>query len=243
MASSSAVFKSTQQRRQFSYPIPVPNMKGSEPALEAGVSEIAMFTAASEVSTQKNINCLIEQSITRYQQVVKKAQVETIKIRGYISYVFGCPYENKVSNDIVTIIVLRLQDQGFYEISLGDTIGDGTPASALAMVETVAQKIEIEQLAAHFHDTYGQGLANIYAVLQAGIAILDSSINSLGGCPYANGASGNVSTEDLFYTLNGMHIDMDKLLIAGDYINQFLGRQSTSRVARALGNHTTYEQG
>jgi hydroxymethylglutaryl-CoA lyase len=186
------------------------------------------------------------QSIKRYQQVVQKAQSENVKIRGYISCVLGCPYEGKVSNDVVTNIALRLQDLGCYEISLGDTIGVGTPTNALEMIETVAQKVEIGQLAAHFHDTYGQALANIYAVLQAGVSIFDSSIAGLGGCPYAKGASGNVATEDLLYMLNGMNIetnvDMEKLLIAGDYINQFLSRQSNSRAAVAIHNLTTHAQ-
>ena len=240
MASSGVVYRAIQKRSNVSYPMLVPNMKGLELALEAGVAEIAIFAAASEAFTQKNINCSIDQSIDRYQQVVKKAQAENIKIRGYISCVLGCPYEGKVSNEVVTDIALRLQDLGCYEISLGDTIGVGTPASALDMIETVTSKIEIAHLAAHFHDTYGQGLANIYAVLQAGISIFDSSIAGLGGCPYAKGASGNVSTEDLLYMLDGMNIetnvDMNKLLIAGNYINQFLGRQSNSKVALAMAN-------
>lgn len=249
MASSGKVYraiqkKAAQKHRHVSFPMLVPNMKGLELALEAGVEEIAIFTAASEAFTQKNINCSIDQSIERYQQVVQKAQAKNIKIRGYISCVLGCPYEGKVSNKVVTDIALRLQDQGCYEISLGDTIGVGTPFSALGMIETVAKKIRIEQLAAHFHDTYGQGLANIYAVLQAGVSVFDSSIAGLGGCPYAKGASGNVATEDLLYMLDGMNIetnvDMGKLLIAGDYINQFLGRQSMSRAAQALGNNITH---
>jgi hydroxymethylglutaryl-CoA lyase len=249
MASSGEVYlaiqkRAIQKRSHVSYPMLVPNMKGLELALEAGVSEIAIFAAASEAFTQKNINCSIEQSIERYRQVVEKAQAEKLQIRGYISCVLGCPYEGKVSYDVVTDIALRLQDLGCYEISLGDTIGVGTPASALEMIETVARKIKIEQLAAHFHDTYGQGLANIYAVLQAGIAIFDSSIAGLGGCPYAKGASGNVATEDLLYMLNGMNIetnvDMEKLIIAGEYINQFLGRQSNSRAALAMKNRSAH---
>lgn len=248
MASSGEVYlairkRAIQKGSNVSYPMLVPNMKGLEAALQVGVEEIAIFTAASETFTQKNINCSIEQSIQRYQQVVQKAQVENIKIRGYISCVLGCPYEGKVSNDLVSSIASRLQDMGCYEISLGDTIGVGTPTSALAMVEAVADKIEMKHLAAHFHDTYGQGLANIYAVLQAGISVFDSSIAGLGGCPYAKGASGNVATEDLLYMLDGMNIKtnvkMDKLLIAGNYINQFLGRNSTSRAALAIEKKTS----
>ncbi len=257
MASSGEVYLAIQQwaiqkriiqkHSSVSYPMLVPNMKGLELALEVGVTEIAIFVAATEAFSQNNINCSIEKSIERYQQVVQKAQAENVKIRGYISCVLGCPYEGKVSNDVVANIALRLQDLGCYEISLGDTIGVGTPTNALEMIETVARKVEIEQLAAHFHDTYGQALANIYAVLQAGVSIFDSSIAGLGGCPYAKGASGNVATEDLLYMLNGMNIetnvDMEKLLIAGDYINQFLSRQSTSKVALAVENRTTDDQG
>jgi hydroxymethylglutaryl-CoA lyase len=252
MASSGEVYlaikkRPVQKHSPMSFPMLVPNMQGLELALEVGVTEIAIFAAATEAFSQKNINCSIEQSIKRYQQVVQKAQSENVKIRGYISCVLGCPYEGKVSNDVVTNIALRLQDLGCYEISLGDTIGVGTPTNALEMIETVAQKVEIGQLAAHFHDTYGQALANIYAVLQAGVSIFDSSIAGLGGCPYAKGASGNVATEDLLYMLNGMNIetnvDMEKLLIAGDYINQFLSRQSTSKVALAVENRTTHDQG
>jgi hydroxymethylglutaryl-CoA lyase len=252
MASSGEVYlaikkRPVQKHSPMSFPMLVPNMQGLELALEVGVTEIAIFAAATEAFSQKNINCSIEQSIKRYQQVVQKAQSENVKIRGYISCVLGCPYEGKVSNDVVTNIALRLQDLGCYEISLGDTIGVGTPTNALEMIETVAQKVEIGQLAAHFHDTYGQALANIYAVLQAGVSIFDSSIAGLGGCPYAKGASGNVATEDLLYMLNGMNIetnvDMEKLLIAGDYINQFLSRQSTSKIALAVENRTTHDQG
>jgi hydroxymethylglutaryl-CoA lyase len=252
MASSGEVYLAikkwpVQKHSPLSFPMLVPNMQGLELALEVGVTEIAIFAAATEAFSQKNINCSIEQSIKRYQQVVQKAQSENVKIRGYISCVLGCPYEGKVSNDVVTNIALRLQDLGCYEISLGDTIGVGTPTNALEMIETVAQKVEIGQLAAHFHDTYGQALANIYAVLQAGVSIFDSSIAGLGGCPYAKGASGNVATEDLLYMLNGMNIetnvDMQKLLIAGDYINQFLSRQSNSRAAVAIHNLTTDDQG
>lgn len=246
MASSGEVYRAIRKQGSqhgVSYPMLVPNMKGLELALDAGVEEIAIFAAASEAFTQKNINCSIDQSIERYQQVVKTAQANHIKIRGYISCVLGCPYEGNVSNDVVTDIAQRLEAMGCYEISLGDTIGVGTPRSAVDMIEAVARKIKIEQLAAHFHDTYGQGLANIYAVLQIGVSVFDSSIAGLGGCPYARGASGNVATEDLLYMLNGMaietNVDIEKLLIAGDYINQFLGRQSTSRAAQAMTNRST----
>jgi hydroxymethylglutaryl-CoA lyase len=243
MASSAEVYLAlkSQPNRQLnspSYPMLVPNMKGLEAALDVGVEEIAIFAAASETFSEKNINCSIDQSIERYQPVVEKAQSENIIVRGYISCVLGCPYEGAVSKDVVADVAVRLLDLGCYEISLGDTIGIGTAASALAMVERVSKDVPVNQLAAHFHDTYGQALANIYAVLQAGVSVFDSSVAGLGGCPYARGASGNVATEDLLYMLDGMNIetgvDMAKLLAAGEYINQFLGRDSASKAALAL---------
>ncbi|MFT5659330.1 MAG: hydroxymethylglutaryl-CoA lyase [Gammaproteobacteria bacterium] len=243
MASSAEVYlalksQPNRQRNSPSYPMLVPNMKGLEAALDVGVEEIAIFAAASETFSEKNINCSIDQSIERYQPVVEKAQSENIIVRGYISCVLGCPYEGAVSKDVVADVAVRLLDLGCYEISLGDTIGIGTAASALAMVERVSKDVPVNQLAAHFHDTYGQALANIYAVLQAGVSVFDSSVAGLGGCPYARGASGNVATEDLLYMLDGMNIetgvDMAKLLAAGEYINQFLGRDSASKAALAL---------
>jgi len=238
MASSGDVFAGIEKRAGVSYPMLVPNMKGLEAAIEAGVEEIAVFAAASETFSQKNINCSIEESLERFRDVAKKASAENLRIRGYISCVLGCPYEGEVSIDTVAEVATRLLDQGCYEISLGDTIGVGTAVRAQALIERVSKTVPVSQLAAHFHDTYGQGLANLYAVLQSGISVVDSSVAGLGGCPYAKGASGNVATEDVVYMLDGMNIetgvDMQKLLDAGQYINEFLGRESASRAALAL---------
>ena len=238
MASSGDVFAGIEKRAGVSYPMLVPNMKGLEAAIEAGVEEIAVFAAASETFSQRNINCSIEESLERFRDVAKKASAENLRIRGYISCVLGCPYEGEVSIETVSEVAARLLDQGCYEISLGDTIGVGTADRAQALVESVSKTVPVSQLAAHFHDTYGQGLANLYAVLQSGISVVDSSVAGLGGCPYAKGASGNVATEDVVYMLDGMNIetgvDMQKLLDAGQYINEFLGRESASRAALAL---------
>ncbi|MCH7880978.1 MAG: hydroxymethylglutaryl-CoA lyase [Proteobacteria bacterium] len=238
MASSGDVFAGIEKRAGVSYPMLVPNMKGLEAAIEAGVEEIAVFAAASETFSQRNINCSIEESLERFRDVAKKASAENLRIRGYISCVLGCPYEGEVSIETVSEVAARLLDQGCYEISLGDTIGVGTADRAQALVERVSKTVPVSQLAAHFHDTYGQGLANLYAVLQSGISVIDSSVAGLGGCPYAKGASGNVATEDVVYMLDGMNIetgvDMQKLLDAGQYINEFLGRESASRAALAL---------
>lgn len=238
MATSSEVFKGIQKRTDVAYPMLVPNMKGLEAALEAGVEEISGFAAASETFSQKNTNCSIKESLERFRQVAEKANAENLKIRGYISCVLGCPYEGEVSMDTVAEVARQLLDAGCYEISLGDTIGVGTAGKAQALIERVGRVVPISQLAAHFHDTYGQGLANLHAVLQCGISVIDSSVAGLGGCPYAKGASGNVATEDVLYMLDGMDIetgvDMHKLLEAGQYINEFLGRESASRAALAL---------
>ena len=238
MASSGDVFAGIEKRAGVSYPMLVPNMKGLEAAIEAGVEEIAVFAAASETFSKRNINCSIEESLERFRDVTKKASAENLRIRGYISCVLGCPYEGEVSIETVSEVAARLLDQGCYEISLGDTIGVGTADRAQALVERVSKTVPVSQLAAHFHDTYGQGLANLYAVLQSGISVVDSSVAGLGGCPYAKGASGNVATEDVVYMLDGMNIetgvDMQKLLDAGQYINEFLGRESASRAALAL---------
>ncbi|MFA9421352.1 MAG: hydroxymethylglutaryl-CoA lyase [Gammaproteobacteria bacterium] len=238
MAASGEVYRGIHKKPGVAYPMLVPNMKGLEAALEAGVEEIAIFAAASETFTQKNINCSIDESFERYRQVVEKAQAENLKIRGYISCVLGCPYEGEVSFDSVASVAVRLLDQGCYEISLGDTTGVGTPGKARALVEHLVDTVPVAQLAAHFHDTYGQGLANLYAALECGIAVVDSSVAGLGGCPYAKGATGNIATEDVLYMLDGMQIetgvDMDKLLEAGRYISDFLEREPASKAALAL---------
>ncbi len=238
MATSGEVFASIDRRNNVSYPMLVPNLKGLELALAAGVEEIALFAAASETFSQKNTNCSIAESIERFNEVIDQAQAAGLKIRGYISCVLGCPYEGKVSFDTVSMLAQELIEKGCYEVSLGDTIGVGTAGQAQELVEVLSQQVPVQQLAAHFHDTYGQALANIHAVMQCGIAVVDSSVAGLGGCPYARGATGNVATEDVVYMLNGMGIetgvDMDKLLEAGRFISDFLGREPVSRAATAL---------
>lgn len=238
MAGSAEVYSGINKREGVNYPMLVPNAKGMEGALAAGVKEIAIFAAASEAFTQKNINCSIAESLERFQVVMEQAQSHQIKVRGYVSCVLGCPYEGEVAVAKVAEVANHLYQMGCYEISLGDTIGVGTPLKAQRMIEAVAQTIPIEKLAAHFHDTYGQGLANLLAVMQLGVSVIDSSVSGLGGCPYAKGASGNVATEDVLYMLNGMGIetgvDLPKLIEAGRYISEFLARPTASKVARAF---------
>ncbi len=243
MADSDEVYQRLNKRPGVSYPMLVPNLKGLDAALAAGVEEIAIFAAASETFSMKNINCSMQESITRYRDVVARAHDEKIKIRGYISCVLGCPYEGDIAIDSVAEMAQGLLDQGCYEISLGDTIGVGTPIKAQTMLERVAKVVPMNRLAAHFHDTYGQGLANLYAVMQCGLSVIDSSVSGLGGCPYAQGASGNVATEDVIYMLEGMNIetgvDMEKLLAAGSYINTYLDREPSSKVGRAMKDNAT----
>ena len=238
MATTAEVMRGIKRRPGVSYPVLVPNLKGLELALEAGVEEIALFAAASETFSQKNTNCSIAESIERFEAVIDAAREANLRIRGYISCVLGCPYEGEVDPETVAMIAERLFDKGCYEVSLGDTIGVGTAGQARALIERLAQDIPVEKLAAHFHDTYGQALANIHAVLQCGVAVIDSSVAGLGGCPYAKGATGNVATEDVVYMLHGMGIetgiDMERLLDAGRYISDFLGREPVSRAATAL---------
>ena len=237
MAGSAEVFKGIKQKANTNYPVLVPNLKGLEGALESGVKEVAVFAAASESFTQKNINCTIEESINRYTEVIEKSLDNGLKVRGYVSCTLGCPYEGDIASEKVAEVSKRLSDLGCYEISLGDTIGTGTPIKAQQMIETVAKHVPIEQLAAHFHDTYGQALANLFAVLQLGVSTIDSSVSGLGGCPYAKGATGNVATEDVVYMLNGMGVetgvDLDKLLEAGRFISDQLGRKPNSNVGLA----------
>ncbi len=238
MATSGEVFRQIDRRPGVSYPMLVPNLKGLELALEAGVEEIALFTAASETFSQKNTNCSIAESIERFNAVIDEAQAAGVKIRGYISCVLGCPYEGGVSFDTVSMITQKLFEKGCYEVSLGDTIGVGTAGPASELIEALVKHAPVDKLAAHFHDTYGQALANIHAVMQCGVAVVDSSVAGLGGCPYAKGATGNVATEDVAYMLQGMGIetgvDMDRLLEASRFISDFLGREPVSRAATAL---------
>jgi len=243
MADTADVLAAITRRSGVSYPVLVPNTKGLDAALAAvGVEEIAVFGAASESFSQRNTNCSIEEGLSRFADVVTRAKEKGLRVRGYVSCVLGCPYEGVIPPAAVARVAGALFDMGCYEISLGDTIGTGTPLAAQAMVEAVADRVPRDRLAAHFHDTYGQALANILAVMDRGVAVVDSSVGGLGGCPYAKGASGNVATEDVLYMLDGMSIetgvDMGKLLDAGDRIARVLGRAPASRVARALGRVT-----
>jgi len=242
MADNVQVLAGIDRRPGVSYPVLVPNLQGLEGALAAGVEEVAVFAAASESFSRKNINCSIAESLERYEAVITAAGKRRVRVRGYVSCVLGCPYEGEIAPAAVATVAARLREMGCYEISLGDTIGVGTPAKAQSMVEAVAARVPREQLAVHFHDTYGQALANILAVLEQGISVVDSAVAGLGGCPYAAGASGNVASEDLLYMLNGLGIetgvDLARLIDAGNYIAQFLGRPSGSKVARA-GNCST----
>ena len=238
MATSAEVFTQIRRRDDVSYPMLVPNLKGLEIALEAGVAEVALFAASTETFSQKNTNCSIAESIERFNAVIDEALAAGVKVRGYISCVLGCPYEGEVSFDTVSMIAQKMLEKGCYEVSLGDTIGVGTAGLATELIEVLSRQVPVAQLAAHFHDTYGQALANIHAVMQCGIAVVDSSVAGLGGCPYAKGATGNVATEDVVYMLHGMGIetgvDMGKLLEAGRFISDFLGREPVSRAATAL---------
>ncbi len=238
MADTAAVLAAIRRRPGIRYPVLVPNMKGFEAAVASGCDEIAIFGAASETFSQKNINCSIAESLERFAPVAAAAAKAGMRVRGYISCVLGCPYEGDIPPAAVATVAAKLLAMGCYEISLGDTIGVGTPAKAVAMIEAVAKVVPREQLAVHFHDTYGQALANILACLQHGISVVDSSVAGLGGCPYARGASGNVASEDVLYLLNGLGIstgvNLDKLADSGGVICDYLGRSPASKVAQAL---------
>jgi hydroxymethylglutaryl-CoA lyase len=239
MADNTQVMRGIFRRTGVSYPVLVPGIQGFAAAAAAGAEEIAVFGAASEAFSQRNINCSIAESMERFAPVIAAARQRNIKVRGYVSCVLGCPYQGNVSPDTVALVAGKLLEMGCYEISLGDTIGFGTPLKVQELIDKVAEVVPLEQVAVHFHDTYGQALANILASLELGIAVVDSSVAGLGGCPYAKGASGNVASEDLLYMLNGMGIetgvDLERLIAAGTYISNFLGRPSGSRVSRALG--------
>lgn len=220
------------------YPVLTPNLKGFEAALAAGAREVAVFGAASETFSQKNINCSIAESLARFRPVTEAAQAAGVRVRGYVSCVAGCPYEGPVAPEKVAEVAETLLAMGCYEISLGDTIGTGNPASIRRMLEAVLRRVPAERLAGHYHDTYGMAAANVYASLQMGVAVFDASVGGLGGCPYAAGASGNVATEDLVWLLDGMGlktgIDLDALVDVAAWISAQLGRQPASRVARAV---------
>jgi hydroxymethylglutaryl-CoA lyase len=237
MADGAEVMAGIARRSGTSYPVLVPNMRGFERALAAGAKEVAVFAAASESFSRRNINCSIAESLERFQPVMAAATAAGVKVRGYISCVLGCPYEGVVAPAKVADVSARLAEIGCYEISLGDTIGVGTPGKAAEMIEAVAARVPRERLAVHFHDTYGQALANILAALESGITVVDSSVAGLGGCPYAPGASGNVASEDVLYMLDGLGIetgvDLDALIAAGQFISDHLGRPPISKVSRA----------
>ncbi len=215
-----------------------PNLKGLEAAIECGVDEVAVFGAASESFSQKNINCSIAESLERFAPVVERARDQGIQVRGYVSCVLGCPYEGEIAPEQVAAVARALDQMGCYEVSLGDTIGTGTPIKARRMLEAVARDVPVERLAAHFHDTYGQALANLAAVLEDGIQVIDSSVAGLGGCPYAKGASGNVATEDVVYLLEGLGIettvDLERIAAVGDWITRTIGRPNRSKAGVAV---------
>lgn len=231
------VLSGIERRPEVTYPVLTPNLKGFERALEAGVTEVAVFGAASEAFSQKNINCSISESVERFRPVLEAAQKNNVRVRGYISCVLGCPYQGEVPLENVVNLAENMLEMGCYEISLGDTIGIGTPLKAKKMVETVAEKVPVSNLALHFHDTRGQALANIYACLELGVSVIDTSVSGLGGCPYAQGASGNVATEDVVYMLHGIGIktgvDIEKLIETGRFISDVFGRLPQSRVSCA----------
>ncbi len=234
LADSTLLCQQLTQHKRVNYSALVPNEKGMQLALKNNIKEVAVFTAASESFTQKNINCSIEESLARFKPVIALAHQNSIKVRGYVSCVLGCPYEGEIDVNQVATVTEKLFEMGCYEVSLGDTIGSGTPIKAQAMLKTCMNKVPIDILALHFHNTYGQALANIYACLQLGATIIDASVAGLGGCPYAKGASGNVSTEDVIYMLNGMSIEtginLDKLIDTGQWISQQLYKNNNSQV-------------
>ena len=239
MGDASAVMAGIDRKAGVTYAALTPNMKGLEAAIEANVDEVAVFSAASEAFTQKNINCSIKESLERFTPIMETAKANNIRVRGYVSTVLGCPYNGDIAPEQVAAVCRDMLDMGCYEISLGDTIGVGTPLKAKKMLEVVSKSVPVEKLAAHFHDTYGQALANLYAVIEEGIAVVDTSVAGLGGCPYAKGASGNVATEDVLYMLNGLGIetgvDLNKLVATSHWITQQLGRSNGSKVSLAIG--------
>lgn len=239
LADASEVFQGIQKKANVNYPVLVPNLKGLEAAMAVDVKEIAVFTTPSEEFCQRNLNCTVTESLHRIAEVVEVAKKKRIRIRAYLSCVLGCPYEGKVMPEKVGELGEILLRMGCYEISLGDTIGVGTPPKIKRLLEVVSRHVPLKYLAVHFHDTYGQALVNIYSALEFGIGIIDSSVAGLGGCPYAKGASGNVATEDVVHLLHGMGIDtgvdLKKLIATGKFISKQLGRAPQSKVNLALG--------
>ncbi|OHC62433.1 MAG: hydroxymethylglutaryl-CoA lyase [Rhodocyclaceae bacterium] len=238
MGDNAAVMRGIKRHAATVYPVLTPNLQGFDAAIEAGATEVAIFGAASESFSRKNINCSIAESLKRFEPVVSAASALEIPVRGYVSCVVGCPYEGAVDPKKAAEVAKTLFDMGCYEVSLGDTIGVGNPASVKRLIEACAKLLPIEKLAGHYHDTYGMAIANIYASLQMGMAVFDSSIAGLGGCPYAKGASGNVATEDVVYLLQGMGIetgiDLAKLAAVGDWISSAINRPNGAKAGRAL---------
>ncbi|UVL58807.1 hydroxymethylglutaryl-CoA lyase [Pseudomonas sp. B21-035] len=238
MAGSDEVFKALPVRPGVTWTALVPNLKGLRAAIAAGCQEVAVFAAASEAFSQKNLNCSIEQSLRQYQQVMVRARDAGIRVRGYVSCVMGCPFTGAVKPEAVAAVSAALFGMGCYEISLGDTLGTGTPAATRALLAACRQVVPVSALAGHFHDTYGMAIANIHAALEADVRVFDSSVAGLGGCPYSPGATGNVASEELVYLLDGLGVnhgvDLGALIDAGEFISAELGRPTGSRVARAL---------
>jgi hydroxymethylglutaryl-CoA lyase len=238
MADAAEVMAGIARRAGVSYPVLAPNEKGLEAAIAAGATEVAVFAAASEAFSQKNINCSIKESLERFKPVMTRAKAVGIKVRGYVSCVLGCPYQGEVTPAAVSEVAWALFEMGCYEISLGDTIGSGTPEKTKAMIEMVARRMPIKKLAGHYHDTRGMAVANIYASLQMGVNVFDAAVGGLGGCPYAKGASGNVATEDVVWLLQGLGIDcgiqLDPLVDTAAWICGQLGRAPASKVATAI---------
>ncbi len=237
MADAAEVYRGIGQQAGVAYPVLVPNLQGYERAIAVGVREVAVFAAASEAFSRRNINASIDESIERFLPVLERARADGVKVRGYVSTVLGCPYQGEVPLADVVRVAVRLHRAGCYEISLGDTIGVGTAGKARAMLRAVAAEVPLAALAVHFHDTWGQALANVLACVEAGVRTVDASVGGLGGCPYAAGASGNVATEDVVYLLHGLGmqtgIDLGRLVAAGRWISAELGRETGSKVGRA----------
>jgi hydroxymethylglutaryl-CoA lyase len=237
LADHEKLFQDLAKKPGVAYPVLIPNLSGLKKAITCGVKEIAVFTTPSEQFSQHNTNCSVSESMARIAELMPLAKQHDIRVRGYLSCVLGCPYEGEIDSAAVARLADELLKLGCYEISLGDTIGVGTPGKTKILIEILTKSIPVEKLAVHFHDTYGQALANIYAALECGINVIDSSVAGLGGCPYADGASGNVASEDVLYMLNGLgiktEVDLEKLIKAGRFITEYLHSENFSKVARA----------
>ncbi|MEN1940838.1 hydroxymethylglutaryl-CoA lyase [Luteimonas sp. MJ246] len=238
LADAAEVYAGITRRDGVDYPVLVPNLQGYERAHAAGADEVAVFTAASDAFNRRNTNAGIDESLARFAPVLERARADGVRVRGYVSTVLGCPYQGEVPLDDVVRVAHALHAMGCYEVSLGDTIGVGTPGKARDMLRAVAAEVPMAALAVHFHDTWGQALANVLACLEEGVAVVDAAVSGTGGCPYAKGASGNLATEDLVYMLHGLGVetgvDLDALADTGTWLSGILGRASGSKVARAL---------